>query len=97
MAKKPETRFKEKVIRDLKKLRNCYSIKTQERGRRGVPDIIGCLNGRFFALELKTDEGELDELQLNRLKKIRSADGFAIVTAPATWELDFSLMQRALT
>ena len=94
--KKKESIFKEKVLRDLKKLGPAYFFKTQERGRRGVPDIIGCLNGKFFALELKTDVGDLDRLQREILVRIRAASGFAIETCPAQWPHDFELLKETL-
>lgn len=93
MAKKEETSFKEKVLKDLKYFKAAYYIKTQERGRRGVPDIIGCINGKFFALELKTDTGKLDELQLFTLGKIRVSQGFALSTSPKYWREHFKLMK----
>ena len=29
----------------------------------GVPDLIGCIDGRFYALEVKTEKGYLSENQ----------------------------------
>lgn len=95
MARQRESLFKEKVVRDLRdKLGVVYWIKTQERGRRGVPDIFFCLKGRFGALELKTDSGKPDDLQLQRLAKIREAGGFAIVTCPNQWHTDVQIIRE---
>ncbi len=94
--KKRESLFKDRVRKALQLIPNIYFLKTQERGRRGVPDIIGCGNKFFFALELKTDDGELDKLQINRIEKIRQAGGFAIQTDPSTWEHDFVFLKEAL-
>jgi len=93
MAKKDETAFKEKVLKDLKYFKTAYYLKTQERSRRGVPDIIGCINGKFFALELKTNTGKLDSLQVHILGKIRVSQGFALVTQPSTWGEHFQIMK----
>lgn len=97
MSQKEETRFKTKVLRDLKFFKTAYYIKTQEHARRGVPDIMGCIDGRFFALELKRDKGRLDDLQANRLAKIRAAGGFALSVSPACWETEFRLMKECFT
>lgn len=92
--KKLESKFKEKVLKDLLFFKNAYFFKTQERGRRGVPDIIGSIKGHFFALELKTDEGVLDEIQQYTLCKIRKSGGFAMVTTPGSWPVHFRTMKE---
>jgi hypothetical protein len=89
-----ETRFKEKVLKDLKTLSNIYFLKTQERARRGVPDIIFCANGGFGAMELKKDGEDLEPLQRQRVETIRQARGFAIKSCPATWEQDFLMIKK---
>lgn len=45
----------------------------------GAADLIGLLrpNGRFFALELKTDRGRLSPEQVRWLDLVRSFGGFA--------------------
>ncbi len=91
-----ESKFKERVLRDLKTTDQIYFLKTQERGRRGVPDILGCYLGKFFALELKTDTGKLDKLQVHTLARIRKSGGFAISTTPSTWADDKLLFWAAL-
>jgi hypothetical protein len=92
--KKPETKFKEKVQKDLKSLDNFYMLKTQERARRGVPDIIFCANGGFGALELKREEEELEPLQEVKIQEIRQAKGFALMVKPSTWPTTFQLIKR---
>ena len=58
----------------------------------GIPDIIGCLNGRFVALELKRNESEARRktgkcrLQGHILFTIRNAEGFAEFCYPENWE-----------
>lgn len=44
----------------------------------GYPDIIYCLNGRFVALELKDDEGNVSAPQRKNLNKIIAAMGIAV-------------------
>lgn len=45
----------------------------------GLPDIIGCYNGRFVAFEVKRTGGKLTALQAAFLDKIRTAGGIAQV------------------
>ena len=45
--------------------------------RRGIPDIIACVNGKFAAFELKSDTGKLTPLQNFTLKSIREVGGVA--------------------
>jgi hypothetical protein len=92
--KKVETKFKEKVLSDLKTLNTSWFFKTQERGRRGVLDIIACLNGGFCSIELKTDNGKLDRLQEYVIGEIRQAKGFAIATTPSKWPQHFELIKE---
>jgi len=43
--------------------------------RRGLPDIVGCVRGRFFAIELKRPAGILSAHQARELEKIKVASG----------------------
>lgn len=60
---------------------------------RGIPDIIGVCNGKFFAWELKaTDKDKADPLQRHVLEKIKRAGGIARVVSPG----HFSVALREL-
>ena len=48
-------------------------------GRAGIPDIVGCLNGRFFAIECKAGKGTTTALQDREISRINDAGGTAIV------------------
>ena len=43
----------------------------------GIPDIVGCLRGDFFAIEVKKRGLKPSKLQAEEIKKIRSCNGFA--------------------
>lgn len=85
MSKKPETTFKERIRPHLEALPNAFWEKIQNRTVRGVPDFLGCVNGVFVALELKTDDGELDPLQTYKLWRIRECGGVAMTVTPSVW------------
>ena len=88
MSKKSETIFKERVLADLKGLPNCYARKISQVSIRGMPDIIGCISGLFFSLELKaTERDRPDERQKYELNKIKEAGGIALAVHPGTWPL----------
>ena len=46
---------------------------------RGVPDIVGIINGRFFGIEIKGPHGKLSEHQEKFIKRIQDAGGIAFV------------------
>ena len=91
--KQSETSFKEKVLADLKTLRNCWCLKTMERGRHGTPDLLICLDGKFVAIELKKEGGRVMKIQELTLEKIMAAGGISFVASPSTWVQQFKLLQ----
>jgi hypothetical protein len=48
-------------------------------GRSGIPDIIGCKNGKFIAIECKAGKGKTTALQDRELVAICNAGGFTFV------------------
>jgi hypothetical protein len=82
------------VQKRLEKIPKSFFFKTQERSLRGVPDIIGWVNGKGVALELKTDQGSVDPLQLWYLERINAAGGFATVLSPANLEHVLELLKK---
>jgi Holliday junction resolvase len=76
MTTTPEGKVKAKV-RALLKKHNVYHFMpaTGGYGRSGVPDIIGCYNGCFFAIECKAGSNKPTALQLRELDNIAKAGG----------------------
>ena len=48
-------------------------------GRHGIPDIIGCVNGHFFAIETKAGDKQPTDLQKRELRRIGEARGSSLV------------------
>lgn len=48
-------------------------------GRAGIPDIVGCVNGFFLAIECKAGKGKTTALQDRELENIRAAGGVTMV------------------
>ena len=69
------------IMRWLKTVPRCFAWKEHigMYGTAGVPDVICCLDGRFFAFEVKTLEGRLTKLQEHTIQRIKDAGGHAFV------------------
>lgn len=52
----------------------------------GIPDLLGCVNGRLIGLEIKSDTGKPSDLQLYKIELINKAGGYARVVNPSNWE-----------
>lgn len=86
MGQKPETVFRQKVVRDLTTLPDIAIFSIQQRTIVGDPDLLLCLRGIFVGLELKSAEGKPSKLQEYKLDKIRKAGGIAQVVYPDNWD-----------
>ena len=73
-----ESQLQTKVIKWLKAM-DIYHFKTIVTNRAGTPDIIGCVNGQFFALELKAPDKDCDKsmsaLQKRNIRLIKKSGG----------------------
>lgn len=94
MAKGPEAKLKERVMSALHALPNTWCVKIQQVAIRGTPDILACIRGRFFGIELKSDEGELSTLQEYNLQQIAEAGGVGLVILPANWLVTFTKLRK---
>lgn len=80
MADTPEKKVKNKVVALLKHYGAYYFYPvTGGYGMSGVPDIVGCLNGRFIAIECKAGKNKPTELQQQNLGRIKGCGGYALV------------------
>jgi Holliday junction resolvase len=76
MAKTPEAKVKDSVVKILKAHGVYYFFPaTGGFGRSGVPDIICCYNSQFLAIECKAGKNIPTALQLRELKNIMLAGG----------------------
>jgi Holliday junction resolvase len=74
----PEGKVKHKVTELLIEY-GTYFFKptTGGYGRSGIPDIVGCVNGKFFAIECKAGDNTPTPLQLEEMRTIRAHKGVA--------------------
>lgn len=73
---------------------------TKEAGSiKGLPDLMGCCNGTFFAFELKRDHIEAQKqsgrivLQRHVLQQIEKAGGIGMIVHPDNLELALEKLQ----
>jgi hypothetical protein len=67
------------IMRYLKTVPDCFCWKEHGGmyGTAGIPDIIACIGGQFYAFEVKMLSGKLTKLQEITLQRIRKAKGKA--------------------
>ena len=88
MTSKLESHFQHKYLVELRAIPNSYFFVKEAASLRGIPDVIGVINGRFVALELKRSEKEARKktgrivLQRHVLSLMRKAGAFAEIVYP---------------
>lgn len=76
----PEKKVKNQVVNVLKSFGAYYFYPVAGGyGVSGVPDIVGCYKGRFFAIECKAGKGKTTALQDKHIAQIIAQGGYAIV------------------
>lgn len=83
----PEKRFENKIKAYIKN-KGGWFVKffANRNTKKGIPDILACINGYFIAIEVKDDHGSPTELQMYNCNKIREAGGLAYVVYPSGFE-----------
>lgn len=80
MAQKRETRRQRKIKKGLKKaFPGSWWVKIHGGWfqEAGIPDLIGCVEGLFFAFEVKEPDGDTSEIQDITIEDIQLAGGCA--------------------
>lgn len=69
------------IVKYLRTVPRCFFWKEHGGmyGTAGIPDIIACIDGRFFGFEVKTEDGIPTKLQEATIRKILAAGGVALV------------------
>ena len=76
-----ESAIVKSILAFLKTLPGCFAWKEHGGmyGTAGIPDIIACIDGKFYGFEVKTERGKPTALQEATMRKIRLAGGIAVV------------------
>lgn len=88
MTKQSEKQFENKIKAFLDTLPNAWHFKhwAGPYSKVGVPDIIGCVNGRFVGIEVKASNGKPSVLQIRNIKLINDAGGYARIIYPEQFD-----------
>ena len=71
-----ETELKRRVIQFIKKrYPDAWIYKAADRFTSGIPDLLLCKQGRFYAVELKVGRNNATPIQEFVIRKIREAGG----------------------
>lgn len=79
---KPESILTTKIITALRKRGGWwFKVHGGPQQKKGVPDILGCYKGYFFAFEVKVPDGSYGatELQKENIRLINKSEGTACV------------------
>ena len=70
-----------KIMRYLKTVPKCFAWKEHGGiyGTAGIPDIIACIGGKFYAFEVKTLVGKPTKLQEITIQKILDCGGIVSI------------------
>jgi len=80
VADTPEAKVKKKVVAILKSMGAYYFYPvTGGFGGSGVPDIVGCYQGKFFGIECKAGKNKPTALQHKNLLQILHSGGISFV------------------
>lgn len=80
MAETPEAKVKASVRKLLDVLKIYHFMPPANGfGRAGIPDIIGCMDGHFIAIECKAGKGQTTPLQDRELNAILNAGGTVFI------------------
>lgn len=93
----PEGRIVAAIRRELTK-RDIWNAKVHGSlmQQRGLPDVIGCWEGRFLALEVKVPGEKPTPLQTLTLHEIAESGGIAAVVW-SVGDVDYVLREAALS
>ena len=81
-----EGREQAKLMTWIRSQKHMYVVKYPGGiyGTKGAPDVICCLMGRFVAIEMKSETGQLTKLQeLNQQMILRSGGIFSVCRSAA--------------
>lgn len=80
-------------MKELNKLPEIWAEKIQQVGKRGTPDILACVAGKFVGIELKkSDKEPRDRLQHHKLGLIEKAGGVSLVAYPENLDVVIGLL-----
>jgi hypothetical protein len=99
MPNQPEGRLQLRIQKALKEQygRRLFVFKVHGSAlmMTGLPDLIGCVDGRFFALEVKMPGGKVSDVQQYVMSRVRAAGG--IVGVPRSVADALAIIAKGIT
>lgn len=92
----PEKKVKDAIKKLLNSIPNCWYFMPASNGygRAGIPDFVGHINGRFFAIEAKAKGGKPTALQIQEMLSISDANGAVWLVDEVTEDLKNNLLSH---
>lgn len=92
-----EKNFENKIKKYLKD-NNCWYVKffANSFTKKGIPDILACVNGYFVAIEVKAQNCKPSELQKYNINQINKSLGIGIILYPYQYDCFKKLVQCLL-
>ena len=86
-----EQQIQKNIFNMLEKEYNAYVVKVIVASKSGVPDILCCIEGVFFGIEVKRPESKsnVSRLQEYNLQKIENSLGKSMVAWDVQMVVDF--------
>ncbi len=82
-----EKNFENRIKKFLKERGHWYiKFFANAMTKRGIPDILACINGRFVGIEVKAEKGVISELQIEQKKLIELSGGKSFIVRPSDFE-----------
>jgi len=73
-----EKSIQKKILKYLE-AQNAFCFKVVAANRNGIPDIIACVGGTFYGIEVKKPGGKVSKIQEVQLSRINAAGGVSLV------------------
>lgn len=82
-----EKNFENKIKKFLKD-NNIFYVKFFANGYTvsGIPDILACIDGKFWGIEVKAEKGKISALQYEKIQNIADNNGVAVVVYPSGFD-----------
>ena len=61
--------------------------------KEGIPDILACIDGKFYGIEIKAEKGRPKLIQLVKLRQIRRSGGIGVLLYPKDFDGFIALTQ----
>ena len=78
----------ENRVKEFLKSENCWFVKyfANRMTKRGIPDLLCCINGFFVGVEVKAMNGKPSEIQLWNKEQIEKSGGISLILYPDDFE-----------